>query len=286
MSPESHMNEDAAARGPTPAVTLVVPAFNEEPAVLAQSLDSVATQTFADFECIVVDESTAPESAQACRDLCARDPRFRYVHPEQRLGLAASLNLGIAMARAPLIARFDSDDVCQPDRLALQVDYLRRHPEVDVLGGGLEIMDESGRTLAYRAYPAEDAEIQRRFDTTTAVAHPTVMMRKSVLDRFGVYDPAFRFAEDLDLWLRLGNHGVRFANLSQVLVRYRQADTSRNRGHWDFNLRARTRNFSWRGRPRRALGIAAIAIWARIPRALQQRVFHGVLLQRHGSESR
>ncbi|MBO9688669.1 MAG: glycosyltransferase [Mitsuaria chitosanitabida] len=278
---------DTPTSRPEPQVTLVVPAFNEDPQVLARSLDSVAAQTFGDFECIVVDESTQAASAEACRALCERDSRFRYVHPEQRLGLAASLNLGISMARAPLIARFDSDDICQAERLALQVDFLRQHPEVDVLGGALEIMDEQEHTLAFRAYPATDAAIQRRFDTTSAVAHPTVMMRKSVLDRFGMYDPTFRFAEDLDLWLRLSNHGVRFANLSQVLVRYRQADTSRNRGHWDFNLRARTRNFSWRGRPRRALGIAAIAIWARIPRALQQRVFHGVLLQRQqGSESR
>jgi GT2 family glycosyltransferase len=268
-----------------PQVSLVIPAFNEDPAILAQSLGSVAAQTFGDFECIVIDESTKPASADACRALCARDRRFRYVHPEQRLGLAASLNLGISMARAPLIARFDSDDVCLPERLALQVDFLHHHPEVDVLGGGLEIMDEQGRTLAFRAYPAEDASIQRRFDTTSAVAHPTVMMRKAVLDRFGVYDPSFRFAEDLDLWLRLSNHGVRFANLQQVLVRYRQADTSRNRGHWDFNLQARTRNFSWHGRLRRALGIAAIAMWSRIPRALQQRVFRGILLHQR-QESR
>lgn len=73
----------------TPKVTLLVPAFNEPEDILEQSLSSVMAQTFTDFECIVVDESTRPEAAQACERICARDPRFRYVHPTERLGLPA-----------------------------------------------------------------------------------------------------------------------------------------------------------------------------------------------------
>lgn len=260
-------------------MTLVVPAFNEPADVLRQSLDSVATQTLANFECIVVDESTDSAAAAACRSLCERDARFRYVHPVERIGLAASLNLGISLARAPLIARFDSDDVCMPDRLARQVAHMEAHPEVGVLGGGLEIMDESCRTLAFRSYPPSHEVIERKLQTTTPIAHPTVMMRKALIELHGGYDPSFRFAEDLDLWLRLVNRGVRFANLSEVLVRYRQQHTSRNPNHWQFNLRARKRNFSMRHLPRRLVGLCIIAIWGKLPVGLQQRVFHGLLLR-------
>lgn len=263
-----------------PRVSLVVPAFNESQDVLLASLASVRDQAFGDFECLVIDESTRPEAARACADFCATDGRFRYVHPTQRIGLAASLNLGIKMARAPLIARFDSDDLCNPDRLGLQVAYLDAHPDIGVLGGGLEIMDEQGSTLAFRDYPQEHDRIVARMHTTTAVAHPTIMMRKAVLEAHGSYDPTFRFAEDLDLWLRLANRGVRFANLSQVLVRYRQQNTRRNPAHWQFNLKARTRNFAWTHVPRRLLGLAAIASWSHLPAAVQEKVFHGMLLRR------
>ena len=264
-----------------PKVTVIIPAFNESKDVLALSLGSVVSQTFNDFECLVIDESTDPASATSCRDLCALDKRFRYMHPETRLGLAASLNLGISLAQGELIARFDSDDICMPNRLALQVTYMTAHPDIDVVGGGLEIISEAGKTLAFRDYPEDHAAIERRFQTTTSIAHPTVMVRKHIFDQHGGYDPSFRFAEDLDLWLRLLNRGVRFANLNEVLVRYRQQNTRRNHIHWRFNLRARTRNFSMRELPMRLVGICALAVWGSLPAGVQERVVYGLLLRRN-----
>jgi len=263
-----------------PAVSLVIPVFNEPRVVLEESLGSVTAQTLHDFECIVIDESTDDDARAACREICERDPRFRFIHPDKRIGLAASLNLGISMAQAPLIARFDSDDVCMPQRLALQTQFLSAHPDIGVLGGALEIMDDAGRTLSFRDYPRSHTEIEKRFHTTTAVAHPTVMMRKSVLDQYGGYDPAFRFSEDLDLWLRFLNNGVRFANLQEVLVCYRQQETRRDPRHWEFNLRARKSNFRFRYLSRRVLGICAISLWRKLPAKVQELVFHGLLLRR------
>jgi glycosyltransferase involved in cell wall biosynthesis len=263
-----------------PRVSIVVPAFNEPVAVLTESLDSLLAQTYSDFECLVIDESTNTVSAAACRALCARDPRFIYVRPETRIGLAASLNLGIAMARAELIARFDSDDICMPRRLELQVAFLDAHREIDVLGGGLEIFSEDRKEVTFRTYPSDSRAIEQTFQTTTAIAHPTVMLRKRVLTKHGGYAAEFRFAEDLDLWLRLLNRGVRFANMSEILVRYRQQHTQRNRHHWRFNLKARTRNFSARFFARRIFGICAVAVWGRLPVPVQNKVFESLLLSR------
>lgn len=263
-----------------PDVSLVVPVFNESRSALEQSLGSVAAQTFHHFECIVVDESTEAAASAACREICERDARFILVHPERRIGLAASLNLGISMARAPLIARFDSDDVCMPNRLSAQVQFMEAHPEVGVLGGAIEIMDDSGKTLSFRDYPILHESIERRFHTTTPVAHPTVMVRKRLFEEYGMYNPDFKFSEDLDLWLRFLNNGVRFANLDQVLVRYRQQQTQRNARHWEFNLRARKSNFKAHHVVRRVFGICAISVWGKLPASVQRHVFHGLLLRR------
>lgn len=277
--PARHDARPAMSPKAAPRVSIIIPSFNEPIEVLRESLDSVVAQTMGDFECLVIDESTLPEAAAACRALCERDVRFRYVHPDTRIGLAASLNLGLSMASAPLVARFDSDDICLPDRLERQTAYLDAHPDVGVLGGGLEIFSTEGGTIAIRHYPVAPRAIERSFQTTTPIAHPTVMMRKAVLDHCGGYDPSFRFAEDLDLWLRMLNHGVRFANLPEVLVRYRQHSTARNPRHWQFNLRARTRNFSRRHLPRRMVGVLAIATWLVIPKPIQEHVFHRLLLR-------
>lgn len=263
-----------------PIVTVVVPSFNEAPHIVRASLESIRAQSFTDFECIVVDESTRPELADACRSICAEDNRFTYIHPTERLGLAKSLNMAIGKARGQLIARFDSDDVCMPDRLALQVEFLRAHPDISVCGGALDIISSEGKLLAHRSYPQTSPEIAKGMQLTTTIAHPTVMFRKEAIERHGGYNPDFRFAEDLDLWLRWMNAGLHFANLPQVLVQYRQNNTRRDQRHWRFNLRARISNFSGQHLVRRTIGIACIAMWVAMPKIAQELIFKTLILQR------
>lgn len=263
----------------TPRVSVVMGAFNEPAATLAESFDSLIAQTFADFECLVVDDSTDEARRAACEALCARDRRFAYIHPPQRLGLAAGLNLAIARSRGELIARFDSDDICAPDRLARQLAFMDARPDIDLVGAALEMVDEAGAAWAVRPYPLDHAAIARRMQFTSAVAHPTVMIRRAALERWGAYDPSYRWAEDLELWLRLINRGARFANLPEPLVRYRQVATGRGEGHWRYNLRARLANFSWRLLPWRLAGLAAILGWGLIPQSLRGRIYGAMMLR-------
>lgn len=257
----------------TPRVSVIVPVFNEPPEVLRASLASLRKQTLVDFECIVVDESTDSARARECEVQCALDTRFTYIHPPHRQGLPASLNIGLDRARGEFVARFDSDDICIPDRLKRQVEFLDDHPSVSILGGALEVIDDDDRTIAFRPYPQDHASIERGMHTTNTMAHPTVMFRRSVALTYGSYDPNFRYSEDLDLWLRWLNAGLEFANLPDVLVRYRQNVTSRQKVHWKFNLRARAHNFSTRCLARRVLGIAAIGAWMILPPAIQELAF-------------
>jgi glycosyltransferase involved in cell wall biosynthesis len=262
-----------------PRVSVVVPSFNEPVAILEESLSSLMNQTFGDFECIVVDESSQPELAHACKSICGRDARFRYVHPPQRLGLSGSLNLGISMARGELIARFDSDDVCLPERLQAQITFLDENPEVGVVGAAVEIIDENGSSKGVRHYPQLFLEIVRKLHFTTSLAHPTVIYRASIPRRYGAYDPFFRYSEDLDMWLRWLNNGVVFANLPDILVKYRQARTQRHRDHWKFNLRARFRNFAPSFMVRRLTGIICIGIWSFLPKVVQEAFFRLLLIR-------
>lgn len=262
-----------------PRISVVVPVFNVPADILEISLGSVRDQTFTDFECLVVDDSTDRSLAEHCREICAKDERFKYIKPSERLGLPASLNLGISLAAADLIARFDSDDICAQNRFFLQINFFNNNPEIGVLGGALEIVSNQGLTLAFRDYPLEHDLIEAKFQTSTSIAHPTVMFRKDLIRKYGGYDSRFRFSEDLDIWLRLLNRGVRFANLSDVLVSYRQDTVERNPAHWRYNIKARIKNFSSRYFIRRVLGILLLSIWVVTPVWIKKRIFKLLLLR-------
>lgn len=263
-----------------PLVTVVIPCFNEEPNIVRASLGSVRNQSFRDFECIVVDESTEPELAENCRLICDEDHRFTYIHPNKRLGLSGSLNLGISLAKGELVARFDSDDICLPTRLANQILFMQANPTVGVVGGAMEIIDDSGTTTAVRHYPLDHISISRKLQYTNAFAHPTVMFRKSIVERFGAYSPEFKFAEDLELWLRLLNRGVRFANMQEVLVQYRQGETNRQMKNWRYNLKARILHISKDLFFLRLLGIVAISIWSITPDFMQKKIYQLAILKK------
>ena len=242
------------------------------------SLESIRNQTFTDFECIVVDESSNLELASACRDVCSEDPRFIYIHPIERLGLANSLNLAISRARGQFIARFDSDDICVPQRLELQVDFLLGHPEISVVGGGMDIISTDGNFIAHRSYPQFSIDLVKSMQFTNAIAHPTVMYRKDAIDRYGGYKP-YLFCEDLDLWLRWMNSGLLFYNLPQVLVHYRQDSTLRDTLNWRFNLRVRISNFKAQYFFRRVFGILSISLWVAIPQKLKEQIYKLLVLR-------
>lgn len=264
-------------------VSVVVPCFNEEPEIVEQSFSSLSLQTFKDFECIVVDESTDPKKAEACRKLCEKDDRFKYIHPEVRLGLAASLNYGFELALGEYIARFDSDDLCDPKRLEKQVDFLDQNREIGIIGSSMRIIDSSGKLMGTRIYPCNHQKIEQQFVYTNAIAHPTVMLRKEIISREqGPYRIDFRFSEDLELWLRLLNKGVRFANLADVLVSYRQDSTYRPAANWEFNARARRMHMSAPYRIQKAMVAGLLSAWASLPKIFQEYIYTRIVFRRHG----
>jgi glycosyltransferase involved in cell wall biosynthesis len=257
-----------------PAVSILVPVFNERPSVLRDSLESIVEQTFSNFECLVIDESTESQSSEICAEVCDRDSRFKHIRPSSRLGLAGSLNLGIQSALGGLIARADSDDICARNRLELQVSFLNANKEVDIVGCCLEIVDTLGRTIAFRDYPLRHSQIAKRFQFTTPVAHPALLMRRSVFERHGSYDSSFKYAEDLDMFLRFLNGGVVFANIPQRLLAYRQDDPRRSIEHWKMAIRARLTNFSQNFLFYRIIGLFLIFGWLLIPNFIKKNLFY------------
>ena len=207
----------AAAR--PPAVSVLVPVYNGG-VFLRAALESLRAQTFADFECLVLDDGSTDGSGELAQAIAAGDPRLRVIRRENR-GLVATLNELLQVARGDLIARMDADDVALPDRFERQVAFLAAHPEVVCVGGGQILIDENDRRIAPIVPPVDDRAVQESaLRGHGSICHPTAMMRAAALRTLGGYRAEFYPAEDLDLWLRLGELGA-LANLAAPVLLYR-----------------------------------------------------------------
>lgn len=204
----------------TPAVSVVLPVYNGG-RYLHQAIASVLSQTFEDFELIVINDGSTDESGKIVKSFASNDTRVVLIERENR-GLIDSLNEGLDASRGELIARMDADDVCRPNRFAMQVAYMQAHPDCIAVGSRIQLIDpeglpimEMGSELHHEAIDADYMQGRCSF------FHPAVMFRRASAIKIGGYQKEFKHAEDVDFFLRLAEQGC-LANLADVLLEYRQ----------------------------------------------------------------
>lgn len=210
-----------------PLVSVVMPVYNGEK-FLAEAIDSILTQTFADFEFIIVDDASEDASAEIIRAYEKADDRIQVVSLEENCGDGGARNAGIALASGVYIAAMDCDDVSLPNRLREQVDFLKLHPGIGLVGASARVADDSLNRICDQQPPTQHASIVLDlFCGGLALSHPTVMARRQHLKLANGYNEKLRLANDFELWWRLlWSQGVRFANLSSQLLIYRQHGAS------------------------------------------------------------
>ncbi|HMK11605.1 MAG TPA: glycosyltransferase [Acidimicrobiales bacterium] len=196
-----------------PAVSVLMPVRNGGPWV-REAVTSVLAQTATDLEMVVIDDGSTDDTADVLATF--RDPRLR-VERRAGAGLTRSLVRALELARAPLVARLDADDVALPDRLERQRRALDDHRDIGLLGTWAREIDVTGRELRVVRPPVDDESIRRALIRANPFVHSSVMMRRTVLDQVGGYDVSFPVAQDYDLWMRLACV-TRLANLAEPLV--------------------------------------------------------------------
>ncbi len=169
---------------------------------LPQALESLLQQTGVRLEILAIEDGSRDETPAILDAFARRAPQLRILSGAGR-GLSRALNLGLAHARAPYIARLDADDLALPGRLAAQHAFLERHPEVAVLGTQALRIDAQGQLQGKIRVPCGKKRVRAALARSCALLHPSVMMRRSALSAVGGYRPALDRAEDYDLWLRL-----------------------------------------------------------------------------------
>lgn len=130
------------------------------------------------------------------------------------------MNKGIEAARGKYIAMMNADDISLPERLEKEVRFLEENSEVGIVGGTMVAVSATGRVLGDRRYYTRDEEIRKHIFRFSPFSHPTVMIRRAILEKSGLYDPHYESASDYELYFRIGLH-AKFANLEDKLIKYR-----------------------------------------------------------------
>jgi glycosyltransferase involved in cell wall biosynthesis len=204
----------------TPMVTVLMPVYNSE-RFLKQAVQSVLSQTFTDFELLIINDGSTDASVSIIQSF--DDPRIRLIHNERNIGVIGTLNKGVALANGKYIARMDADDYSLPIRLEKQVRYLERNPEVAVVATHIIQINAGDEELGHWDDDIQNTKPYQIFKTlakTNCIAHPTVMMRTDILRSYGYHEQQ-KGSEDWDLWMRLVSDGHRIDKLTEFLLRYR-----------------------------------------------------------------
>lgn len=207
-----------------PLVSVLMPAYNAEK-YIGEAIKSILNQTFTDFEFIIIDDCSSDKSWDIIKKYAKADKRIVALRNKHNLGGCMILNKGLSLARGEYIARADHDDWSYPDRLEKQLDFIELHPEVGIVGGMMEIINETGKVIGKRKYNLSDKEIRKKIFWYSPFSHPLVLMRKIVIDKVGYYNPEFAPADDYELYFRIGKVS-KFANLEDVLLKYRVVTNS------------------------------------------------------------
>ncbi|MEJ2117640.1 MAG: glycosyltransferase [Alphaproteobacteria bacterium] len=200
-------------------ISVILPVKNGERYIYS-SIKSILSQTFRDFELLVIDDGSTDQTHKIVLQLQHSDHRLQFLR-NPGSGLVDALNYGIASASGELIARMDADDICLPNRFQKQHDYLVRHPEIAVLGTQVRFINEHGEPMGHNTtLPETPKAIADDLLKQCCLRHPTVMMRKAAVEKLGGYRHQLIYAEDYDLWLRMSEQ-YSLANLPEQLLLYR-----------------------------------------------------------------
>jgi hypothetical protein len=214
--------EDAEAHRKAPLVSVVIPAYRAAQSIPA-TLDSVLAQTFSDYEIIVVNDGS-PDTVQLEKVLEPYRARIAYYRQENQ-GPAGARNTGIQVARGKYIAPLDCDDLWEPDHLAAQLAVLEGDSSIDMVYADARIFGDGqgrGRTVM-ELCPSEGEVTFESLVMRQCTVHICVsLVRRQTLLDAGLFDPAFRGTEDIDMWLRIVKRGGRIAYQRRVLGRYRK----------------------------------------------------------------
>lgn len=203
-----------------PKISVLMPVYNAEK-FLNEAIDSILNQTFKDFEFLIINDGSTDRSKEII--LSYKDPRIRYFENKKNLGLSATLNKGLDLAKADYVARMDADDVSLPDRLKTQLEIVKKDNNVGLVASWIVLIDENNNNKGGWHTDRKNNSPEEIFYTIffeNCLAHSSVMFKKDIVLIIGRYNESFEKAQDYELWSRLAKL-TKIVKIRKIGVKYR-----------------------------------------------------------------
>lgn len=206
-----------------PKVSILLPVYNAEK-YLSDCLKSLLNQTFHDFEIIAINDASTDSSLSILYKYAEIDSRLKIYSNKSNLKLAATLNRGIQLSSAPLIARMDADDIALQNRLEYQYNFMSNNPKVAICGTNIKVLG----TDQIWEMPVSNSSIRATLVFNSPILHPTAIYRKHIICKYNGYNENIVYAQDYELWHRLSKDSkIVFANIDIPLIYYRLTDSDK-----------------------------------------------------------
>lgn len=227
-----------------PVVSVLTTVYNGQEH-LAEAIQSIINQTFTDFEFLIIDDGS-DDSTPEILAAAAEDPRIQVFSFPRTVHRAKMLNFLLRESQGEYIAILDADDVAYPERLAKQVEYLRAHPQIGLVGGAVLRIDERSGKESIVSPPTEDAQLRSRLMKGFPIVHSTIMAPAAVMKSIGGYNEDYFLSEDYELYFRIAKE-KQLACLPDVLIKKRGAGFFAREGIWKRQkLVMKIRRYGWR----------------------------------------
>ena len=204
-----------------PKISVIMSVYNCEKYV-REAILSILDQSFRDFEFIIINDGSTDKSRKILESI--KDERIILIN-NQNKGLTKSLNEAIKISRGEFIARMDADDISLKDRFEKQINFLNSNPDIFMCGAWADFIDKDGIFFKTYKRPITSKEIKKEIIFHNPFIHSTMMIRRNLFNKVGLYNESFRYAQDYELWTRIVSK-FKTMNLPEVLLKYRVLNES------------------------------------------------------------
>lgn len=208
-------------------ISIVMSVYNGQ-RHLRESIKSILSQTYRNFEFLIVDDASTDNSLKIINKYSKKDKRIKIIKNKKNIGLTRSLNRAIKQAKGKYIARQDADDFSEKNRLELQLKFLEKNKEIFLCGTGFSVVDNKSNTVGKIAQKMKYAEVEKKLRKMNCLCHGSIMFRN---DRKTFYREKFLYGQDYDFYLTLLSRCKKLANLKKTLYNLRVGSSAISRLH-------------------------------------------------------
>lgn len=209
-----------------PKISVILPVYNAEKYIY-DSINSILSQTFQDFELVIIDDCSTDSSYDLIKEIASFDSRIRIFKNKKNLRLIDTLNFGLSVSQAKYVARMDADDICEPNRLEIQYNLIVNSGAV-IVGSNYRVFGSKNRII-YN--PSSNESCKAALLTCSPFCHPAVMMNLDIIKKNDIkYSKEYLHAEDYEFFIRLSKFG-NVMNSDEILFNYRFHDNQISQKH-------------------------------------------------------